>query len=770
MSNRIRVRLGTVLACALCVLVACQVTVNPNDDGSVDGTVSIAGLKFAFSLGASGEFSLGAGSAPEQKAAAVPLLNAEPRETVQAAELVLEPAAVQAQPLGVLRPKQSGVTGTAQVDVRIGADGADPCAAGIYLGSFQLSFDDGAVTIADSSLSLPSEALEYVLSGTFTICLEVTATVDVRLTIGEMGVQFGPAVDGSGDNTNDNQPVDNGNDNEPVDNGNDNEPIDNQNDNEPVDNGNDNEPADNQNDNEPADNENDNEPEPGVVLQPAVINYEEALTVLVDNDDIDYWLQDNDRSIVSVVSSADGSWIAFTVSACGGDPSCVHTYIASPGGDFSDITTKLPQDIRNMLDQIKLNGDGSRLIVLTTTNQLYYCDLPDGSCTLAAEELYQAGGTHAIAVNDAGTRVWFKHSAGYDEQAAKTQAGIYYSDLSGEPAQLMHWDELPPPTATAMNMLDLLGVSGDGSRVLISWNEDFYAGNSVGVWTISGSGGGPSQVLSSSYYAVMAVQDAPYRFLDTEGEYALISVTVDGENSMDLIDLDTGSVTTVATSDGLDNFAYLSLAGDGQYVRYAANGRRVARLDLDTGNERDTLSYYTEPINQLWPTRMTDISRDGRHYYTAMIDPNRIYHIDMAPTAASFDQAPSVTRIELSEESLLRDGSNQITVAVTVTDSQGLGNIDWVKIIPHIDGVENPDWLAYDPWIVDRSSLSDDGETGGDMAAGDGVHTENTLRLNTGSNFLETIPEATYIGLRVIVKDKDENYSIADTTIDIAAP
>ena len=66
-------------------------------------------------------------------------------------------------------------------------------------------------------------------------------------------------------------------------------------------------------------------------------------------------------------------------------------------------------------------------------------------------------------------------------------------------------------------------------------------------------------------------------------------------------------------------------------------------------------------------------------------------------------------------------------------------------------------------------TMYDDGENGGDATAGDGVYTNNRLEPRTDSDFFERYALPSEVGLRVMVKDVDGNYTFADTVLPLVA-
>jgi hypothetical protein len=87
-----------------------------------------------------------------------------------------------------------GDTGTINVAVKIGAASeTDPCATGASVGTFRITAKDGEISLDTSKLDLPLSVYTKVLTGSFTLCLEVSGDFDATITIAEMGIEFGPS-------------------------------------------------------------------------------------------------------------------------------------------------------------------------------------------------------------------------------------------------------------------------------------------------------------------------------------------------------------------------------------------------------------------------------------------------------------------------------------------------------------------------------------------------------------------------------------------------
>ena len=157
---------------------------------------TIASKSFTVLLEKTGEFILSAAQALSQTGYVVLPFEATPTDTPANGTLSLQTENLQAlSQTGATKPmSQQSLDGTATVAIYISSGGsADPCADGIYVGTYNLTITNGSVTVANPSLSLPADALTRVISGQFGICLDVTATINVKLIIPGFIVSFGEA-------------------------------------------------------------------------------------------------------------------------------------------------------------------------------------------------------------------------------------------------------------------------------------------------------------------------------------------------------------------------------------------------------------------------------------------------------------------------------------------------------------------------------------------------------------------------------------------------
>lgn len=175
-------------ALALCILGGCAVPVS----------FLIAGVAFRIGLELLESFRVAAGGEPVLQAARIDLaFPTPPADRPLNASFDLDARHVQAVPLDVAkaRPLQQSVAGEATIDLLVASAMDDnPCSDGVPAGQFSFSFDGTNVSIRQGSFVLPPVAFDLAKSGSFTLCLGVSANVDAAIAINEIGVSFGPAA------------------------------------------------------------------------------------------------------------------------------------------------------------------------------------------------------------------------------------------------------------------------------------------------------------------------------------------------------------------------------------------------------------------------------------------------------------------------------------------------------------------------------------------------------------------------------------------------
>ncbi|MGE3180009.1 MAG: HYR domain-containing protein [Phycisphaerae bacterium] len=163
---------------------------------------TIASRVFTFVLEQSGILDVQANASVPARSAAVVSLPFDGTPTDQPASASLRVGTVRAIPLdSTSKPTAQALTGVAIVNVSFDGPGsANPCNDGIAVGAFEVRIVSGVASVEDDTLAVPAAALPFVIQGTFSICLEITSNVDVRIVIEDMSIAFGAASGASNSN------------------------------------------------------------------------------------------------------------------------------------------------------------------------------------------------------------------------------------------------------------------------------------------------------------------------------------------------------------------------------------------------------------------------------------------------------------------------------------------------------------------------------------------------------------------------------------------
>jgi len=225
---------------------------------------------------------------------------------------------------------------------------------------------------------------------------------------------------------------------------------------------------------------------------------------------------------------------------------------------------------------------------------------------------------------------------------------------------------------------------------------------------------------------------------------------------------DLNPLTTFITRDG----RYLFAVGSNGVYGYHYN----TLYDLQTGGVRDSWSYHIP-----WPRNYSNITADNRYYFVTREE--ALYRVDTQ--GGEFSKAPNVNSIVFSEPYLWHDDSAQIGITADVSDAQGIANIEWVRLEVLVEDLEIPDIymprkpLAFPTGDFGWTYLYDDGSHG-DITAGDGVFTHDAIATRKGgyddwNTWFSTFTLPHDVGIRIVVKDIDGNYTTADTNLWISA-
>jgi hypothetical protein len=507
----------------------------------------------------------------------------------------------------------------------------------------------------------------------------------------------------------------------------------------------------------------------------ASIDYKQTMTIVMRETDVDDWLPTYSRYFRDIAMSPSGSHIAFLARL--GNYVDRRLYLANGDGTgLVDLTGNLPSGINiNNVYYLLFSGDGARLFFFGSYGaDVIYCDVltVNKSCYTALTGAINPGDVREpFSLDRTGTTLYFKHSSGeWDDANQRWRQGLFHANVGGSAVELMNIAQLPG--GQNINYLRYLGASEGGSLLFTWFNSEATAPAQTSMYQVA-PGSAPARMPpDEAHWNVWSFGGLKQRIIDADGEVALYSYTpVYGQpTSLYRLDLATGDKSFIlATTDGnaFDNGPALSPAGS--IARVRTLGYNETRIDLSSMDLRDTWSYWFGESGCVGESNLTDISTNDRFYYMGSDCPYndmaKIYRVDMMPDA--FDKTPNIDAITFSRSFLPFDDSSTLTITASVKEGAVSSKaIEWVKIKSLVEGRESPEWLIYDPLSYD-APLYDDG-TQGDVVAGDGVYTNNAIRTNSISNFYSRYTLPHDVGIRVVAKDVDDNYVMADTSIPVS--
>lgn len=533
----------------------------------------------------------------------------------------------------------------------------------------------------------------------------------------------------------------------------------------------------------------------------STIDYQQAITRILKRGDISWGNKaDNYYVFGDVIASADGSKILFTGKCEFCDSAEVRPFLANPDGSgLQDISGMLPSDITNRWSawrNLLINDDASKVFFGAAVetgyydeSYLYVYDVASSSRTLAVNQEFGSFASNWYSnwyfrINENGTRVYL------DEYDAGSEEGLFYAETEG--SEVWFFDVYDLSCASQyggnLNRFHLMGVSSENDLAFISWNSDCDqtddSNQHTGIW-YTGLTGIPTLItdehrwISEGDQRGICDRDGTrmiYRYKHTTGDpYTLAVVSVADKTE-----------TIVGWASGFNGFSsHMSRSGryilvDGQYGDHGTYYQTM--IDLTTGKSRDTWSSYF-PRSGYYST--SNITEDDRYYFHSIDGyPNTeetvgLYKIDMSSTGD--ENAPYVQSIQFNAPALPDQDGVAIGVQVAITDPQGIGTLAWVRLLPLVEGQEYPSWymgrepLAFPSGDPGSTALYDDG-THGDVLAGDGIYSFDSIATR------KTIREGEYasntwyqhytlpspVGIRIIAKDEDNNYVIADTELMIS--
>jgi hypothetical protein len=495
------------------------------------------------------------------------------------------------------------------------------------------------------------------------------------------------------------------------------------------------------------------------------------------------WIGRN-PTIKEIARSGNGEKIAFTVEMS--DPWEKRLYTMNGDGTgLTDITGALPGAVDNALKVQRLQYDatGSRLFyVWNWLTDLYYCE--GGSSHLVIDGITNADTNKPFAIDDSGQKLFFR-DARWNEQQQKTLRGLFAVTAGGSPQLIVDIDELPcdddPPPSSWYSRLKLLDCSGDGNILFFRWVTGI---SSLGKQTMFKfeAGGSPQpypdeehdQIWTSAYGLRNKITNTTgatvlYAYRDTGQPWTLSLVSSSGNH-------------TIARTNDSNGFAFVSMdRSQTDWVRFYARFGFRHTLDAPFDFKRDTWSAHipgSDPFSGEFLATdihvLTDFWDTPVSYFAATREggeTDRIYSVTVKKQA-DISWSFGIVDIYYDRLPLYVDDSMPLKLFAKIHHSGGLGEIYWVKMHALTAGREYFDWkldypdfnntapIHYDP------GLNDDGDFG-DEEAGDGIFTNNTIRVRPDSGFYSEYGFPCYPGSRVVMRDMESNYFIADTWLKV---
>ena len=248
----------------------------------------------------------------------------------------------------------------------------------------------------------------------------------------------------------------------------------------------------------------------------------------------------------------------------------------------------------------------------------------------------------------------------------------------------------------------------------------------------------------------------PNNIVSTDGGRALYTCQDSGGNEhLYYVNVANGAKTVIAPDSG--NVTFPAMSPNGAYARFSGAGHYHTLVNLDTLKKRDTGSYWFGEAAAIGNSNLTDLTADNRYYFlgSGPVDStSRIHRIDMAPSGSTAP-APDITAISLGKRQLVFEDTTPVTLSVRVNDN-GSGSIQAVDMHTLVDGLEFPSGLNQEPLNYSNPLTN----------AGGGIYT-TTISANTYSNFYTSHAKPWKVGVRVVVKNSNDHYVMADTEITV---
>lgn len=485
------------------------------------------------------------------------------------------------------------------------------------------------------------------------------------------------------------------------------------------------------------------------VCYAASIEYKQTMIRVLQETDFQGWpdgLGTTPRYPENIVVSANGSKVGFVARL--NLYSDRRIYIMNgDGSGLVDLTGSLPPGVSSFRG-LQINDDGSRLFVMDNICNIYYIDT---SSPYACHDAYKPGscwdgGPRGYSMNSEGTVIYLRHPWVVD---TVSHDGLCSTNVgSNTLTPLVDLDSLTPAHTTDFS-LGFLDAARTGGKLLFKYYPDSYHDSLTAMWESTSLTQTPNERHQSVW-----VMSLPFSHIfSADGSRALYYYS-DYPNPwmFYFVDMATGEKTLIAKNAA--NMTFPAISPDGSIARWSSGGYNSTRANLATGDLRDTFSSRFPESSTVGGSNLTDITSDNRYYYVGS-EPasiSYIHRIDMAPVTTA--PAPDVTSITFGRPQLIYGDTTPVTVTVQVSDQKGIDNIQSVQMKPLVNGLEYPQGEIYEP-LVYQNPLPN---------SGGGVFT-GTVYPQIWFSYNTTYPLPMQVGVRIVVRNKDEHYTIADTSI-----
>jgi hypothetical protein len=491
---------------------------------------------------------------------------------------------------------------------------------------------------------------------------------------------------------------------------------------------------------------------------PAPIQYKQTMVKVLQETDVQGWpsggYETSARYPDFIAVSADGSKVGVTVKL--NNYSDRHIFVMnSDGTGLTDLTSKLPAGVS--VGTLQLNDNGSRLFFWDYGNgNIHYFDTsspydihpaykPDG---------FWVGSKRSYGLNSDGTVIYLKHFWNVDDIS---HYGLV-STVVGSNVLTPVVDVLSlTPAKTADYDLEFIDAARTGERLLLTYYPDYWRDSREVMWESS-----PLQPMPNEWHDMIWDNSATSlqycHIISADGSKALYNfMNTSSRPELHLLNLDTGDKTPLTQLiDGLDNLQFPALSPDGTIARWSSGGYYATRRVIATGDLRDTFSARFPEAAAVGASNLTDITSNNRYYYMGSepASVSYIHRIDMAPATTA--PAPDIVSISFGQPQLVLGDTTSIPITVQVSDPKGTDNILSVQMHTLVDGREFPYGQVYEPLSYSNPLTS----SGGGIFNG-------TVSPYAYSSFYTTNQLPRQVGVRVVVRNKDEHYVLADTAITV---